>query len=396
MIIFLDTEFSGLHQQTTLMSIALLAYCPTNPKINGRAFYAEMTDYAHHQVNPWIRENVVDNFMLGYLTPAHSLDPHGYEAEIKASEFPEFGQIYSEFGCGTREGVKKALSDWLDQFSDEAGDDGITIVADVLAYDWVLFNDLMANYDEGYPRLPSVINYIPIDFSSLLAANGIDPDVNRHHFCGPAQLNAPDWLLLPSPLDGAKHNALADVVQLYQGFNRLAAQRSNSRALPHGDVYRFGLHNLDDAAREVQRCGHAEAIWILSMDELHLMNNVVDMGIQFTATAKFHQDSNGNPVERVNSVIENRPLDSHLLYRGVRFWLMVVPDLRDHDTRPRVTMANSTRHVKLPTYGHALSLVHEFMDAPVRLPSMFGQLYTNGRIQVVKMEENDSNASQNV
>ena len=393
MIVFLDTEFTGLHQQTTLMSIALLTYCPTNPRLNGRAFYAELTDYDEDQANPWIQDNVIDNFALGHLNASDADNPIAYDCEIKISEDAKFGTIYSEFGRGTMAGVKIALTNWLGQFEKEVGEGGITIVADVLAYDWMLFNDLLADYDAGYPQLPRVVNYIPLDFSSLLAANGIDPDVNRHHFCGPAQLDAPDWLLLPMPMGGAQHNALADVVQLHQGFTRLAAQRVNSRALPHGDVYRFGLHNLDAAAREVLTFSQKDAIWVVSMDELHLINNVIDMGMQYTATMKYHQDSAGNPVERAGNVIDQRPLDSHLFYMGVRFWIMVVPDIRDHDTKPRALVMDAKyNRAKMPEYGHALDLVNQFLDAPVRLPSVFGQLYTNSRIKLVKMEEHDTNA----
>jgi hypothetical protein len=37
--IFFDTEFTGLHQGTTLISIGLISEC-------GKTFYAEFTDYA--------------------------------------------------------------------------------------------------------------------------------------------------------------------------------------------------------------------------------------------------------------------------------------------------------------------------------------------------------------
>lgn len=52
--IFLDTEFTGLHKNTTLISIGLVSEC-------GKTFYAEMIDYDYMQLNPWITENVVSN-----------------------------------------------------------------------------------------------------------------------------------------------------------------------------------------------------------------------------------------------------------------------------------------------------------------------------------------------
>ena len=47
--IFFDCEFTGLHKNTTLISIGLISDC-------GKTFYAEFTDY---QVDDWIRDNVI-------------------------------------------------------------------------------------------------------------------------------------------------------------------------------------------------------------------------------------------------------------------------------------------------------------------------------------------------
>jgi len=52
MILFLDTEFTGLHQQATLISLALVAE-------DGQAFYAEFTDYDASQCDDWIQKNVL-------------------------------------------------------------------------------------------------------------------------------------------------------------------------------------------------------------------------------------------------------------------------------------------------------------------------------------------------
>lgn len=47
--IFFDTEFTGLHQNTTLISIGLIAE-------NGQTFYAELTDYDKSQIDGWIQK----------------------------------------------------------------------------------------------------------------------------------------------------------------------------------------------------------------------------------------------------------------------------------------------------------------------------------------------------
>ena len=50
MRVFFDTEFAGLHQNTTLISIGCVAE-------NDAEFYAELTDYAESQVDDWMLFN---------------------------------------------------------------------------------------------------------------------------------------------------------------------------------------------------------------------------------------------------------------------------------------------------------------------------------------------------
>ena len=55
--IFFDTEFTGLHQNTTLISIGLIAE-------TGQTFYAERTDYDKSQIDEWLQTNVIENLLL--------------------------------------------------------------------------------------------------------------------------------------------------------------------------------------------------------------------------------------------------------------------------------------------------------------------------------------------
>ena len=48
--IFFDCEFTGLHKNTTLISIGLISDC-------GKTFYAEFTDYDKGQVDDWIKQS---------------------------------------------------------------------------------------------------------------------------------------------------------------------------------------------------------------------------------------------------------------------------------------------------------------------------------------------------
>ena len=54
--VFLDTEFTGLHKKTTLISIGLVS--------GEKTFYAEFTDYDKNQVGSWLKENVIDKLEL--------------------------------------------------------------------------------------------------------------------------------------------------------------------------------------------------------------------------------------------------------------------------------------------------------------------------------------------
>ena len=51
--IFFDCEFTGLHQKTELISIALISECE-------KTFYAEFTDFDINQIDEWLQENVIN------------------------------------------------------------------------------------------------------------------------------------------------------------------------------------------------------------------------------------------------------------------------------------------------------------------------------------------------
>ena len=55
--VFFDTEFTGLHKNTTLISIGLISEC-------GKTFYAEFWDYDKTQIDEWLQTNVLDNLIL--------------------------------------------------------------------------------------------------------------------------------------------------------------------------------------------------------------------------------------------------------------------------------------------------------------------------------------------
>lgn len=181
MKIFFDTEFTGLHQKTTLISIGCVSE-------DGRTFYAEFNDYDNTQLNNWLIENVINN--LKYFTDSYITK---YEKELKNYEIK-----------GTTNEIKKALERWLSQF------DSIEMWSDCLAYDWVLFNNI---FGDAF-SIPKNVYYIPFDISTLFKIKGIDPDINREEF-------AKERLIKTCICAGPKHNALWDATVIMECYNEL-------------------------------------------------------------------------------------------------------------------------------------------------------------------------------
>jgi len=177
--IFFDTEFTGLHQATTLISIGLVAE-------TGETFYAELTDYDQSQVNDWLRDNVLAHLML---------EPQNVVMDNGGATAQPTPQIADAQFYGSKAWVAKNLKEWLAQFGP------VQMWSDCLAYDWVLFNDLLADYTNGYPQLPEGVHYIPMDICTQFQLKGVDPDVSRVEFAGD-----------DVPAYAVSHNALWDAL----------------------------------------------------------------------------------------------------------------------------------------------------------------------------------------
>ncbi|MCP4536243.1 MAG: 3'-5' exoribonuclease [Chloroflexi bacterium] len=180
--VFFDTEFTGLHQGTTLVSIG----CVTD---NGREFYAEFTDYDTMQIDNWLLNNVIGNLCLPDLSD-------GEEASANYDEYPQSVTVKGGKGAVVRE-----LTRWL------VGLGRVEMWSDTLAYDWVLFCQLFGHAF----NIPENVYYIPFDIATLFKAKGIDPDVAREEFAG---LEA----------DNQKHNALWDAKVIKACFEKLTTE----------------------------------------------------------------------------------------------------------------------------------------------------------------------------
>lgn len=151
--IFFDTEFTGLHQNTTLISIGLVAE-------TDETFYAEFTDYDDKQLNDWLRANVIDKLLYNDFDDLYT-DNFIVEEDLKQYRIKANKRL-----------IAQKLRIWLGQF------DKIEMWSDCLAYDWVLFNNIFGTAWE----IPKNIYYIPFDICNLFHYKGIDPDISREEF----------------------------------------------------------------------------------------------------------------------------------------------------------------------------------------------------------------------
>lgn len=169
--VFFDTEFTGLHKNTTLISIGLVSEC-------GRTFYAELTDYDTSQIDEWLQKNVIENLLL---TPQDNCADNSNWRLV-----------------GDTKSIKEALSIWLSQF------ESVEMWSDCLSYDWVLFNHIFGHAF----NIPKNVYYIPFDICTLFKANGVDPDVNREEFS-------------ECITNSKKHNAMHDANVIMACYNKL-------------------------------------------------------------------------------------------------------------------------------------------------------------------------------
>ena len=211
MKLFFDTEFTGLHQKTTLISIGIIS--DTN-----ETFYCELDDYDRTQINDWLEENVIKKLKhkrpkILIPTPLPN-DKNISDYSIDAEQYPytrtnhfnnknDKRNGFSIDMMGTMENLKTELLEWLKQF------DNIEIWSDTLAYDWVLFNEIFGHAF----NIPDNVCYIPFDIATLFKIKNIDPDISREEFA----YNDKEY-----DIDRTnKHNALFDAKIIKQCYLNL-------------------------------------------------------------------------------------------------------------------------------------------------------------------------------
>ena len=137
MKIFFDTEFTGLHKDTTLISIGLIDKY-------GRTFYGEFSDYDESKCDNWIRENVIKHLKWSKEGPVE-----------------DFVNIYDNAweAFGSKEYIKIVLTEWLSKYNN------VELVSDCCHYDMVLFIDI---FGDAW-SIPDVVNPVCHDINQDIA-----------------------------------------------------------------------------------------------------------------------------------------------------------------------------------------------------------------------------------
>lgn len=203
MNIYFDTEFTGLHKNTTLISIG----CITDSK---DAFYAEFTDYDKSQCDEWIEENVISKLML---------QEEGIHQHYNYSNPLGFGVASLVTIKGERDRIIKEFRIWLNKQSSKSNDK-IQFVSDVCHYDFVLLIDLFGDALSLPDMISPVCHDINSDIARYYRMTEYDAfDYSREAICGE--------LLIDN--EGNKHNALYDADVISGIYRRLKRKSVGGR-----------------------------------------------------------------------------------------------------------------------------------------------------------------------
>ena len=203
MKVFFDTEFTGLHKDTTLISIGLIDE-------NGRTFYGEFSDYDESKCDNWIRENVIKHLKWSKEGPVEDF------VNIYANGWEAFG---------SKEYIKIVLSEWLSKY------DEVELVSDCCHYDMVLFVDI---FGDAW-SIPDVVNPACHDINQDIAkyfdiSEKEAFDLSREKFIEKVNIDRQDdqnnFDISEGEkiinIEGDKHNALYDakvIKEIYEIVN---------------------------------------------------------------------------------------------------------------------------------------------------------------------------------
>ena len=179
MVLFYDFEMTGLHKNTTPISIGIVSE-------DGKRFYAEFTDYDESQCNDWIKENVIKNLKLAGMGVGVS----------DTDENPPLRIV-----MGDKRYIRQEANEWLRQFNK------IQFVSDVCHYDFVLLIDLLTNGGTALD-LPENISAVCHDLNMDIVRHFHVSDREAFDMSREKIMN--DLCKTEDIVTGNKHNSLYD------------------------------------------------------------------------------------------------------------------------------------------------------------------------------------------
>jgi DNA polymerase III epsilon subunit-like protein len=201
MKVFFDTEFTGLHKKTTLISIGLVSDI-------GDCFYAEATDYDKDQCidNEFINTKVLPNLFGDIEIPATNTYVQKLQCELGVSVNSYHGFKYVN---GNTDVIRTELLKWLGLY------ESVEWCSDVCHYDFVLLIDLLFGDALSIPpnmdRVCYDINYDVAKFYNVTLDKAFDYSRTK------IVHNSLVYSYIPKGLK--EHNALYDAFIIRAAYN---------------------------------------------------------------------------------------------------------------------------------------------------------------------------------
>lgn len=184
--IYFDTEFTGLTQNTTLVSIGMVTEY-------NNVFYAEFNDYNKNMVSDWIQQNVIANLKLQGSNYYNNLN---------------------YFVSGNKTDIHAELVSWLLNIRNNYGDCNFQFVSDVSHYDFMLLINLFVKDALNLPHVISPYCHdINQDIAKFYNISDYEAfDLNREKIVREKYPSNKEFNKL---CDKNKHNALWDAYMIY-------------------------------------------------------------------------------------------------------------------------------------------------------------------------------------
>ena len=215
-----DMEFTGLHRNTTLISLGCVSE-------GNKMFYAELCDFDKAQLDQWIIDNVFANTMR--VTPCGNFLKKKplWESSVK--------DCAGSAACfGNKLYVRDCFLDWLQR---ENGDDKspVEFISDVCHYDMMLMVDLLSNGKTAFD-MPEWISPVCYDINQDIAwkyglTNYEAFDMNREDIAKELIPEIYESINFPEEM---KHNSLWDA-EIIQAIYRSIYYQREKYVTPNPD-----------------------------------------------------------------------------------------------------------------------------------------------------------------